>query len=240
LGITNKIVVQSTVQATVQTTNTDPGVKPDPPAAGCNETVYDGVDDSYTSFDSNLLLSGAFTVAMEVYRPSNISQYTWITTLSNAGVDYPFGIFWNVTNDYFRIQKNSGSEGYVSSLAPTAAVWGRLVFGIQTNNQAFFYYYNGTSWAGSENLLTTTAMAAHDRFILGGPPPGSTQNTINATLRNVQIYDGEASNKNGWDTTTSSLLGVTLKAEAADGSFENVSPSATYVKAGDPVIQECT
>ena len=240
MGITNKIVVQSTVPATVQATNSDPDVRPESSTPSCTETVYDGVDDYYTSFDSNAIVSGAFTIAMEVYRPTNPSQYTWITTLSNAGVNYPFGLFWNVNNYYFRMQKNSGSEGYVSSLAPTPGVWSKIVFGLHTTNRAFLHYYNGTSWASLTNLLGTAPMASYDRFVLGAPPPGSSQNPINATLKNVQLYSGEASNPTDWDTTTTSLSGVTLKFEAPDGSFENTSPSITYVKSGAPSIEGCT
>lgn len=234
MGITNKIVVQSTVQATVQATNTDPEVKPES-GTPCFYTEYDGVGDHFYSAAAAFKDTGPQTFVCEFWFDVGAQDGGLFSNNPLGATTKGIQTFYQGSTDRLFFNGRWGGAWKTTGIqVVTEGAWHTFVATFDTTDSSF--WYDG-SLVGT--IATGAFTPSTDNFYIG-MDHYATSRLLQGRIKNFGHYQGKVTNGADWVPGDSgSLTGITGTIYEAPFGNDEGTPARTFTSIGDPTKVAC-
>ena len=206
------------------------------PPVTCFATLYDAVDDYFSSTEAAFKFAGDFTVGVEVNLKGLAAGDTW---LSNERYSKGFHIKAGTSGELEAyVFGNSSTFSNPISAAGVIPLntWVKCLLTSGINTPAKLYADDVLVATGA--VLVSGLRAASEDFHIG-TSAASTSRVTDGYLRNITICTGVTSTPTAWDPEDpSSLIGCAQVMYSAKGNDENTQALA-FTKFGDPITGPC-
>ncbi len=196
-------------------------------------TYYDGLS-AFRSNSSSLKVLGAQTWCCEFKANTNIESQFLLSNIDKR-TGRNGGLVIRVVSGFYWAQTGNGSahQNLITSIRPSETSYDKIVLVYKPSEMSLYI----------NDKLVGNIFAGHVKsrvdFVIGSCVSGSELSLkANGSLKNIEIYSGEATNPLNWvPGSTHSLLKASLLLQCKEGSSNN-EQRINFTKIGNPVTYD--